>query len=92
MYLYQMGRSGGPAYPNRLTGKMDLYPVLVREGGPVIRGKLPGLFHPAHGLPASHLATVYGEGDNELTRVIIVPAYVGSTEGWAALQIEGEPM
>lgn len=92
MSLYVMGRSGGPQYPDRCTGNMNCYPVLIREGGPVIRGELPGFFHAAHELPASQLATISGEGDYSGIELIMLPVNYSSYQGRAAFQINGEPI
>lgn len=55
--------SAGLAYPHGPDGGAYLLPVRVMESTSVYRGRLPGIWAPAHSRPLSHLDEFTGQGD-----------------------------
>jgi hypothetical protein len=86
--------TGGPPFPNPVTGSLDLSPIAIYEAGNVnpapLRGYLPGLYAPLHALPGDHLQTVAGTGALAGKTFLLVNVWNSSTAGRVALQIGGD--
>ena len=68
--------AAAPAYPDPVSGSLNLTPILIQEAAGVIRGELPGAlayFHNA--LPLNHLDTVAGGGDYAGVSLLAVTVY-----------------
>lgn len=79
-----------PAYPDPVTGAINVVPVILTESAGVNRGQLPGLFTHYHSTtPLNHMDTFVGNGDYAGITFIALSIYQTSLIGRIFIQISG---
>ena len=83
-----MGSTACVAYPDPITGGINLSRIHVSNGATVkgIRGRLPGVFAPLNVLPGNNGDTFSGVGDLAGRTFILLDCGSGSTRGRVALE------
>ena len=82
-----MGSTQGVAYPDPVSGGINLGRVLVSNGATEgVRGRMPGLFAPLNALPGNNGDTFSGVGDLAGRTFILLDCGSGPTRGRAALE------
>lgn len=82
-----IGSSSGVAYPDPISGGINLSRVLVSNGVTGgVRGRMPGLFAPLNALPGKNGDTFSGTGDLAGRTFILLDCGSGTTRGRAALE------
>ena len=83
-----IGSSSGVAYPDPISGGINLARVHVTNGATTqgVRGRMPGLFAPLNALPGNNGDTFSGAGDLAGRTFILLDCASGTTRGRAALE------
>ena len=83
-----IGSSSGVAYPDPISGGINLGRVYVTNGAGTegVRGRMPGLFAPLNALPGNNGDTFSGTGDLAGRTFILLDCGSGITRGRAALE------
>ena len=83
-----MGSTACVAYPDPITGGINLSRIHVSNGATVkgIRGRLPGVFAPLNALPGNNGDTFSGVGDLAGRTFILLDCGSGNTRGRVALE------
>lgn len=85
-----MGSTQAVAYPDPISGGINLSRVLVSNGATEgVRGRMPGLFAPLNALPGNNGDTFSGTGDLAGRTFILLDCGSGITRGRAALETSG---
>ena len=83
-----IGLSSGVAYPDPISGGINLGRVHVTNGAATkgVRGRMPGLFAPLNALPGNNGDTFSGAGDLAGRTFILLDCGSGTTRGRVALE------
>jgi hypothetical protein len=85
-----MGTAVASAFPDAITGGINLFAIEVMEATSTYRGVMPGMYEPYGGTNVGNIFDTFnGAGSLAGQTFILVPVYSTSTAGRAAIRISG---